>query len=236
MQFFKRSPLFTLLLTLTVFTNCTSNEIGESKDVNQDKIYQQYAVSYTEGNATVSVKAQFRFAGRNGTTLVLNKPSQLSFDGELIKVDSGSASGAFYQLYKPVSGFYGTHHFIFSTINEKKFDNDFNFEPFKLINTPATVDKKSAFTLLFETTPLKNDDYIEVRSIGTDSSFSITIGSGEKGNSITIPVKELKRQKGKELMLEARLYRKIPLQENTAEGGILEIKQSLKTIRISLAD
>ena len=40
--------------------------------------------------------------------------------------------------------------------------------------------------------------------------------------------------KGKELTLEATLYRKIPLQQNTAEGGQIDVRYSLKPINISL--
>ncbi len=213
---------------------CSSNEIGESKDVAQDKIYQYYSVSYHEGNENVTLYAQFRFAGINGTTLVLNKPSQVSFDNEVIKADSGDASGAYYQLYKQASGFYGNHHFVFTDINNKKFDNDFSFDPFKLVNIPATVSKSQSFDLSFETSALKADDHIEVSASDTDSSFSVTYTGEKGGNFITIPENELKRQKEKQLILDITLYRKIPLQQNTAEGGSLEIRYSLKPVKIRL--
>ena len=236
MLFKKSLPLFALFFIEFIFAGCTSNEIGESKDVAQDKIYQQYTVTYAEGNEKITVHAQFRFAGRNGTTLVLSKPSQLSFDDEAMPVDSGSVSGAYYQLYKPVSRFYGKHHFVFSDINNKKFDNDFSFDTFKLVNIPPTVVKTRPFDLSFETAPLNTDDYIELSTNGTDSSFTITHNAGDTGRFITIPEKELKRQKEKELTLEARLYRKIPLQQNTAEGGRLEIRYTLKPVKIRLAE
>lgn len=234
MQFYKTSTA--ILFSLISLSACTSNEIGESKDVAQDKIYQHYQVSYAEGNEKVSLYAQFRFAGSNGTTLVLTKPSQLSFDDATIKVDSGSVSGAYYQLYKSVSGFYGKHHFVFTDINNKKFDNDFSFDEFKLVNIPAAVSRKQSLNLSFETTALQSGDRIEVSTTGSDSSFSVTHIAADSGNFISIPSKELLRQKNNELKLETTLYRKITLQQNTAEGGEMEIRYALKPVTIRLTE
>ncbi len=225
-----------LVFALIGISACTSNEIGQSKDVAQDKIYQQYQASYAEGNEKVSLYAQFRFAGSNGTTLVLTKPSQLIFDDVAIKVDSSSVAGAYYQLYKPVSGFYGRHHFVFTDINNKKFDNDFSFDEFKLVNIPSAVSKKQALNLSFETTALQPGDRIEVSTTGSDSSFSVTHAAGDGGNFISIPSKELLRQKNNELKLETTLYRKVALQQNTAEGGEMEISYALKPVTIRLTE
>ena len=83
---------------------------------------------------------------------------------------------------------------------------------------------------------MQGDDYIEVGTSNTDSSFSVTHSATDAGNFITIPAKELQRQKVKELTLEATLYRRIPLQQNTSEGGSISIRYALKPIKIKLAD
>jgi hypothetical protein len=75
-----------------------------------------------------------------------------------------------------------------------------------------------------------------VGTSNTDSSFSVTHNATDAGNFITIPAKELQRQKVKELTLEATLYRRIPLQQNTAEGGSISIRYALKPVKIKLAD
>jgi hypothetical protein len=229
-------PGLILLIAAFIFSACSSNEIGESKDVAQDKIYQSYSISYSEGNTNAEVFCQFRFAGSNGTTLVLNSPSQLQFDEEKLNVDSSAGSGAFYRTYKPVNNFFGKHSFVFTSTDGKKLENTFLFDNFKLVNTPGTISKKQAFNLNFETTALQGDDYIEVGTSNTDSSFSVTHNATDAGNFITIPAKELQRQKVKELTLEATLYRRIPLQQNTAEGGSISIRYALKPVKIKLAD
>jgi len=223
------------LFMLISFSACSSNEVGQSKDVAQDKIYQQYSIRYAEGDEKVSVRAQFRFAGGNGTTLVLSAPSQLSFDDEVVKVDSSGAEGAYYEVRKPVANFYGKHHFIFTDINNKKFDNDFSFDTFRLVNIPASVSKKQGLDLAFESGALQPGDVINVSSAKTDSSFTVIYESSAT-KAINIPSKQLMRQKNSELKLETTLYRKLNLQQNTAEGGEMEIRYSLKPITVKLAE
>ncbi len=223
------------LIAAVTFTACSSNEIGESKDVAQDKIYQGYSVNYTEGDETAEIFSQFRFAGRNGTTLILSQPSQLQFDGEKIKVDSGDYSGAYYKTLKPAMGFYGKHTFTFTTTDNKTYSNSFSFDGFKLVNIPAAASKSKDLLLPFETPALKGDDYISVAAVSTDSTFSISHNYAD-GNAVKIPAVYLKKQTGKELTLEARIVRKPALQQTTPEGGSLIIEYRLKPVKISLTE
>lgn len=231
---FKHNSLLGLIVSSFLFSACSSNEIGDSKDVAQDKIYQQYDISYSEGNSNAEIFCQFRFAGSDGTTLVLNAPSQLQFDGDVLKADSSTASGAYYKASQPIANFFGKHSFSFTNTAGKRMENSFSFERFKLINTPASVSKQQAFNLNFEAGAFQAGDHIEIYASNTDSSFAVS--HTDSGNSIVIPATELKRQKGKELTLEATLYRKIALQQNTDEGGAINIMYALKPITVKLAD
>jgi hypothetical protein len=226
------SPLFILFTFFTIFTlltACTSNEIGESKDVAQEKIYQDYSITYTEGNSNVDVFCQYRFGGKNGTTLVLNMPSEVKFDGQKLNVDSNGISGAYYKTAIPFSGFAGKHSFIFTNIDKKQYENGFSFDDFK-VTFPATASKNKPLEILFSTTVLGADDYVQINTVNSDSSFS-AIG---KATTVIIPVEDLKRQTKKEIQLEAHLYRNLPLQQNTAEGGKMFLQYSLKPVVVKL--
>jgi hypothetical protein len=226
----KMSFLAVVFLIVTIFTqpSCTSNEIAESKDVAQDKIYQSYSVTYDEGDANAIIFCQYRFGGKNGTTLVLNTPSQLSIDGEKLAVDSNSMSGAFYRTTKPIANFWGNHTIVFTNVDKKQYQNNFSFESFK-VNFPTTASKNEPLNINF-TTSLGADDYVEINSTNSDSSFSVT----NSGTMVTIPMKELKRQPKKEVVLQANLYRNIPLKENTTEGGSIYIHYKLKPVKVNL--
>lgn len=213
MFYLKNPPVFVSFILIFLITSCGSSEIGESKDVNQATIYQDYKIVYEEGvdDDQVEIWCQFRFAGDDGTTLVLTKPSSITFDGQNIKVDSSDFTGAFYSLQTPAKTFFGKHRFVFTDINKKRFINEFSFDSFKLSPLPAIVSKTQPLNIQFETTALTGDDYIELAAINTDSSFSIKHLASEDGNIINIPVSELKRQKGNKLKLEGFVCRKMPL-------------------------
>ncbi len=221
-----------ILFLITGFIACDSNEIGDSKDVNPDKVYMDYRISYTEGEENVTLSFQYRFAGSAGTTLVLNGASQAELDGEKLKVDSSEGSGAFYNADKNFSHFTGNHTIKFTDINGKKFENSFDFNAFNVDALPPTVDPGKDLVISYNSVSLSADDYFEINSIYTDSSFHYQ--QAGSANSITIPAKELMRQKEKAFSIDCTLYRQIPLSQTTSEGGSLKIFYRLKPVKIKL--
>lgn len=221
-----------LFFTVSLMVACSSNEIGESKDVNQDKIYMDYYISHAEGDENVDITCQFRFAGNNGTTLVLSDGSKVEFDGEKLKADSSTGGGAYYNIRKPVNGFYGNHTIRFTNTTGKQFDNEFTFEPFAVTNSTMEASRTKDLRISYRSAPLTKEDYAEVYSTGTDSSFHYSQDGPD--STMVIPSKELTRQKDKMLSLECRLYREIDLQQSASEGGVIRIRQELKPIKIKL--
>ena len=98
--------LFLVSISVALFS-CSSNEIGGSKDVNPETIYFDYKVCGEEGDEDVTVMLQYRFAGQNGTTLVLEDSAKVELDGQLIRVDSSKMTGAFYEVIRPAKDFIG---------------------------------------------------------------------------------------------------------------------------------
>jgi len=227
----KRNLFLFALLTLTIFSSCSSNEIGESKDVNQDKIYTQYYISHTEGNNKVVVQCTFRFAGNNGTTLVLSEGSSVELDGVKMKADSGFASGAYYRLSRDLDGFYGKHRIRFTDINGHKLENTFDFDSVSL-NIPAEASRTQDLRISFRTGTIGKNDYFDVRRVDTVGYFRYSRNLND--TAIVIPSKDLLAQKGDVLEFDCSLVRDVVLNQRTAEGGVLTISQVLKPIRIRL--
>lgn len=223
-----------LLLMAFLLASCSSNEIGQSKDVNQETIYQQYRLEYNENEKEASFFAQFRFAGENGTTLVLTDPAKLEYNGAVIKVDSNGFSGAFYGTKVPLQQVLGKHQLIFTDVEKKKYVNEFTMDSFYLSEIPASVSRRAPALIKFKSPPLYGADYIELVSEGTDSSFSIRRTAGEQGDYLTIPAAELQRQPNKELFVVPTLYRKMGLQQQAKEGGEIITIQTIKAIRLRL--
>src|SRR3712207_5845550 len=94
---------FVFLMLLIVFAGCTNAEIGSSKDVASDGVYADYKIWAEEGKETVTVLLQYRMGGPDGTTLVLEPPGGVAFDGAPLKVDSAGITGAYYEASFPLS-------------------------------------------------------------------------------------------------------------------------------------
>jgi len=216
---------------LTGFYSCNSNEIGESKDVNQERIYFDYYISHNACDETVNITCQFRFAGIAETTLVLNDSSKVEFDGEKLNVDSNIV-GAFYSIDKPLNGFNGKHIISYTNSGGKRFNNEFNFVPFALSSVSEEADRTKDLKVTFQPPPLTKADYAQVYSHDTDSDFVYSQMGPD--NYIMIPAKEFMRQKGKTLSLEYRLYQEMKLQQGTTEGGKITIRQQLRPVNIKL--
>lgn len=229
---YQKPVLAVMLLAITALFACNSNEIGESKDVSQDKIYMDYDISYTEGYDEVTIRLQYRFAGPAGTTLVLNSPSQVKLDGVVVKADSSKFGGAYYELTKNYKSFLGRHSIEFTDISNKRFENSFEFTPVSVTQLQPANPAKD-FVVSYNTTPLNADDYIGLSSVDTDSSFYYQ-QSGPNPASVTIPATALSRQKSKQVSVESVIYREIPLSHTTSEGGKLKMTYRLKPVKISL--
>ena len=230
----KLNQLLSCLAAVIIFSSCDSNEIGESKDVNPETIYQLYRFEYNENDTTAELFAQFRFAGENGTTLVLTTPSKFEYNGAEVKVDSNDFSGAFYKTSITPKEVVGMHKLAFTDINGKVYQNIFTVDSFVLPDVPKEISKLVPAIIKFQAPPLYGEDYIELRSEETDSAFSVKYNAAQKDGYITIPKEELQRQKKDILLLTATLHRKVLLQQQVKEGGGIWIEQTIKPVSLKL--
>ena len=206
---------------------CTSNEIGNSKDVNPEAVYLDYEVLSGENSEEVTVNLQFRMGGANGTTLVLDEPSKVTLDGEQLSLDSAKLMGAYYEIQKNRTTFNGKHIITFTDLNGKEFQEEFEFSPFTMDpDVPATLTRGD---LVFNFKGLEPVEYITV--LMTDTSF----GSSD--------INELDTVRDGKLVIKAdrlntvvngpinlQFYREITrrLKNGTKEGGRILLTYTLK--------
>lgn len=207
--------------------SCTSNEIGNSKDVNPDAVYFDYKIWGEEGKEEVTVMLQYRFGGKNGTTLVLNDPASVSLDGKIIPTDSSKLTGAFYEVMSPINSFSGKHSIVFTDINNKKYEEEFNFQPFTLKTAIPVQIKRD--DLIFEIEGLESLDYVRV--FATDTSFEssgINRIDTVKNGRIFISLADLGSLVNGPINLEFYKEDERPVKNGTKEGGIIAITYGLK--------
>jgi hypothetical protein len=218
---------FLFLSGIIFFVSCTSNEIGNSKDVNPESIYFDYRVWGDEQSADITVKLQYRFAGPNGTTLLLEDPSKAELDGIVIKADSSKMNGAYYEVTRPVKGFAGRHSIVFTDINGKKYKEEFSFKPISLKTTIPAVVKRG--DLVIELEGLAPQDYVNVMLSDT-ASFSEGISRIDtvKNGRIIISKADLKSLVNGPIHFEISKEDEKWIKNRTKEGGKLSISYELK--------
>jgi len=229
---FKLKSRFLFFITVPAFlflSSCTgrSNEIGGSKDVNPETIWFDYQISGEEGREDISVMLQFRFAGKNGTTLVLDGGSKVELDGQLIKADSSKITGAFYELMKPVNEFIGKHNIIFTDINGKQYKEEFSFNPISLkTKIPDSLHRED---LVFELDGLDHTDFVRV--LLTDTAFTsegINRVDTVKNGRVIISKEDLESVVNGPVQLELIKEDEKPVKNGTREGGHISINYGLK--------
>ena len=218
-----------LLLILSAFFiySCTSNEIGNSEDVNPDAVFFDYEVWAEEDSDNVTVKLQYRMGGPNGTTLVLNDPSKVELDGEEIKLDSTKFSGAYYEMQKPLASFIGKHSIVFTDLNNNKYTEEFEFTPFDISPNVPTILKRG--DIVFNLKGLEPMEYIRV--ILTDTSFTsrdINDVDTVRNGKLIISAERLSALKDGPIHLQFNREFERPVRKGTKEGGILSITYRLK--------
>jgi hypothetical protein len=220
--------LATSVIMLGLFlSSCSSNEIGNSKDVNPDAVFFNYEVWAEEGKSNVTVHLQYRMGGPNGTTLVLNEPSRVILDGEKLEPDSAKFSGAYYETQKPVASFGGKHLIVFTDLNKKEYKEEFEFTPFILKpDLPVVLTRGD---LVFNLGGLDSIDYIRV--LLTDTSFTshdINDVDTVKNGRLIISAERLSALKSGPINLQFYKELEKPIKNGTREGGKLSITYGLK--------
>jgi hypothetical protein len=214
-------------VSLVFLFSCTSDEIGNSKDVNPDAVFFDYEVWAEEGKEDVTVNLQYRMGGKNGTTLVLDEPSKVTLDGEQLKVDSAKVTGAYYEVQRPLGSFTGKHTINFTDVNNKEYNEEFEFTPFFL--EPDVSSTLSRGDLVFNFKGLDSVDYLSV--ILTDTLFTsadINDIDTVRNGRLVIKAERLSALVNGPIHLQFYREQILPLKKPTKEGGKFMITYGLK--------
>lgn len=221
-----------IILLFTIQFACTSNEIGFSKDVNQETVYMDYNIFYNGGDS-VTCFLQYRFAGENGTTLVLSEPSNVSIDGMAVSVDSSSFSGAYYKKNFAINNFNGDHQISFTDINGQTKNESFNFHLPELKDCDAFVCSKNEMVLAFANT--KPADVFKITIADTSAKTNdLNIRSNLIENKIIISPQQLQQLATGNCKLTVLQSNESALKNPTPEGGRIITSYLIKEINIEL--
>jgi len=218
--------LATLTTVCLFITACSNAEIGNIKDVNPATVYTKYYVYNNENDeSTVRFRAQFTFAGPNGTSLVLNAPARIELDGDSLTVDSTDIEGAFYEVKKTARTFNGEHTVTFINIDGKAYTNHFRFNYFTLQTMPAGISGSGTVLTL---NGLSNNDSINVRVEDTsDATNNIDTLLAVNNNNIILPAGLFIGLTNGPITIQVGKVYDRPLEHTTPEGGSINFIYTL---------
>ena len=223
------NPFFALLLIMPFFfaASCGNDEKGSIKDMDPESVYFDYKIWGEESSDIITVKLQYRFGDENGESILLEGPSKVELDGEVLEADSAKLTGVYYEVQKPVTIFSGEHTITFTDFRQKKYRETFTFQPVTLTKpVPASIKRGD---LVFEFTGLSSGDLVRV--LMTDTSFSneeINRVDSVKNGRIIIAKEELMGLSNGPIHLEIIKEYGREVKNGTKVGGRLSIFYGLR--------
>src|SRR6476659_1199041 len=119
-----------LFQTLIILVLCSCNQ--QKGRPGTDAVYADYSIAGEEDSDSVTCLLKFYKNRRVGSTLFLEPPAAVLFDGAAVPGDSAGLSGNYYEVQKPLAAFNGTHTIIFKNADGDTYKETFSFEPFSL--------------------------------------------------------------------------------------------------------
>lgn len=231
---FKHLPVFIIFIFAVL--GCASTQTIESTQVSPTEIFQSYEISAKQ-NST-SITATFRVANSGGTTIDLDAPSKLEFNGQPMRESAPFfLKGTTYEF--SAKNFIPQGVFQYTDSSGKVYENNFNVKPIEIIENFTEIKRLENKPIQFSR-PIEKDERITI-SIYSQESGSIQTNSangnanqntdatqystdyqitGEAGKaSVTLDSTRLKNFKiGKaKIYITARKEEKI--KQGTARGG-----------------
>ena len=223
--------LFLIALSTSFFllSGCVDNNSVKKKKANPDDIYFDYRVWGNEENSDIVVRLQYFLENGDESTVLLQHPSKVEFDGEVLPADSSRRNGYYYEATVPLENFAGKHNIVFTDRNEKQYREEFEFLIISLkTEIPAVVSRKELVLELNGTNPGEI-----VRVLLTDTAFysrGIDRIDTIRNDSIIITPRDLENLKNGPVYLEIYKDDEWPLKETTRGGGRITLSYGLKRV------
>lgn len=230
----KRILIF--FIATVVLGSCASNEVANSGDVKQSTIHQQYSIRYDESENITWANAAYRFGGSNGTTLILTKPAQVTFNGDSMRQVTTIISGASYGLAykKPIES--GRECvFEYTDTEGKIYVNKLKFNAVLMGTPPAEVKKGMPLELPLFTQPLQHGESLHISLSDTVRTEEFVVENIPTKGSLVVPANVLQPLNG-EVTLTISRVSSIPLQSATEVGGGISFVYTLKPRRLTVVE
>ena len=212
-----------ILIILIFISSCTTES---SDDVQVSAIYQSYLLSFDITGSETMACAQFRDGGALGNDVILNSPSSITLNGEVL-VHQNVGYELYYHYYKSFAGEQKVATFVFTDKNNTSYTNSADLNSLSIIGFPAgldTIPKSADYVFAWVGGAVQADEDVELRLFSADTSFVYSpMGSA---TSLTIPETNLSAFQEGMINMSLTRQRKDNLQASTGKGGHINLEYS----------
>jgi hypothetical protein len=191
-----------------------------------DAIYPHYKISGRAGDDRLTLLLQFRIMDDEGDAIKIPPPGKVLLDGKELFADSAGLSGYVYEIHPQIDSFAGNHKISYTDNRNRLFEEEFEWEPVRLISTPP--DTIGQEPLNFEFSGLDSVDYLRI--LVTDTSFvhdGINRVQTVKNNKLAITPEFLPDLSPGPVLVEFIREKSQRLKNRPPAGGRFEIYYSI---------
>ena len=221
-----------LLLALLVSVACSAEA---SDDVDQDRIWARYTLSYNENTNNTTASARFRVGGPTGSAVQITGPAYIHFNNESLPFDS-----VFNIHSRTLSGYVGSGTFEYGDHDNNTFVNNATIS--NEIDHPAgltSISRDSDFEYEWQGPPLVANEEVVVTMTDTESpsnEVEVFSTSSTGATFVMMPQSVLEEITNDNVRLVVRRWHNVEATQTTPEGGRLVTMYRPEDITVTLED
>lgn len=226
----RRNTIAIGLLSVLFFTACKKEA---SINIDQNRIYSDYEVTYDQESNRTEVQATFRVDHNSGTKVELTYPSRVGFNEESM-------------AWRKLAGIYEAHFsgnlthgaFTYFDADGNRFDNaGLAVNPIDLPYGMNNISKNGNFFLPWTGAALQQDETVEVVINGGSQSGKETFQATVVGSSyISLPQYKLDRLEVGTARIQISRQKTSTLQQSNLAGGRITSKYESREIMVNITE
>ncbi|MEL6340839.1 MAG: hypothetical protein AAFQ65_13085 [Myxococcota bacterium] len=216
-----RLLLLAALAAMTLGADDQGCESQSSASVDADTVHAAYWLYYDSDRDITFARAQFRFGSPVGTTLILEEPAQVSFNG------APMAFNALLDWHEiEMAGRIDGGEFRYLDVEGDEFTNTApGYRESQVLSVPAAIDSNESFELRWSGGALVENELLET-VVARDNNRLDFIRVDQRGigaTSVVLPADRLQTLGRGEAVISVRRHRDLPLTDATSAGGKITV-------------
>lgn len=224
----QNTTLALFLIGSLFFSSCKREE---SINIDQNRIYSQYAYTYDANNSSTKISATFRLDNSSGKKLELSYPSRVSFQGESLTWKNALG---YYDLNR--SGELLSGDITFYDLQEKTYTNTINnISPIDLPFGITSISKNGNFFLPWVGGGLMAGETIRITIKGNQNSKSWTVNT-IGSTHVLLNESRLNDLSAGQATIQIEREKTCSLTESNLSGGRITSKYLSRKVSIDIID